>query len=400
MAAATATIPTLPTMTAQPHPDRVRLLPWKVPQRVFDGLALLVITGGAIVRVAEAEDRRWVEVVAAITAITLVAVRRRYPAAVLGIAVVASATVIAVMSRPSILMLAAIVSLYTVAAERPTKDALLGGAFAMFVFFALVLIVIDPGRFEGDALAAIAWPGFATAAGSAVRGARENLAAANERAVRAEAARESEAQRRVVEERLRIARDVHDVVAHHLAVVNVQAGVASHLLDDDPATARTAIDAARSSASTAVSQLGDLLGVLRDPSDPDGPLAPTPDADSIDDLVRSFAASGLTVEHRVTGSPRPLGPTADLAVYRLIQEALTNAHKHGDGSATLEVTAEDRATTVRVTNTIGAGHDVGRSGHGLIGMRERIEAVGGVLDIDDGPGRFVVTATIPNEEST
>ncbi len=387
-------------MTAQPHPDRVRLLPWAVPQRVVDALVLAAIAFGAVVRTLQATDRRWVEVAAGVVAVALVALRRRYPAVVLAVAVVASATVIAVMSRPSILMLAAIVSLYTVAAERPTRDALLGGVFSMVVFTAVVLIVIEPGRFEGGALAAIAWPGFAAAAGSAVRGARENLAAANERAERAEAARESEAQRRVAEERLRIARDVHDLVAHHLAVVNVQAGVASHLLDDDPSTARTAIDTARSSASTAVSQLGDLLGVLRDPTDPDGPLAPTPDAHAIDDLVRSFAASGLEVEHRVSGSPRPLAPTAQVAVYRLIQEALTNAHKHGDGSATLEVVSEDRVTTVRVRNRIGAGHDVGRSGHGLIGMRERIEAAGGVLDIEDGPDRFVVTATIPNEEST
>ena len=209
-----------------------------------------------------------------------------------------------------------------------------------------------------------------------------------------EASRELEGQRRVTEERLRIARDVHDLVAHHIAVINVQSGVAGHVLRSDPDAAETALDAVRDAASTALDELAELLGVLRTAGDLGGPVDPTPDLEAIDDLISSFSASGLRVEHQTSGAPRPLSPSAQIAAYRVVQEALTNAHKHGDGTAAVAQRFDDEALEIVVVNRA-RSEEASGNGYGLIGMRERLEAVGGELSIDRTDGRFTLRALIP-----
>ncbi|MEM9562846.1 MAG: histidine kinase [Actinomycetota bacterium] len=396
-------------MSQQPHPDRVRLLPWSVPPLLVDGVLSACMALGLVVRQLVEED---VDVVVGIAglvaAVAVVVARRRWPVPTLGAAIVGAAVLTVVAGEPTVILMASLIALYHVATLVPWRQALAAGAVTVVAFTVLVIGFLEPGRVDGGLLASIGWPAFAAAIGTAVRASRENLAGAQERARRAEATRELEVERRVVEERLRIARDVHDLVAHHLAVVNVQSGVAAHVLRSDPDAAGTALDAVRSSASTAVSELGELLGVLRDPDGSDGagggvggPVTPTPDLDAIDDLITSFAASGLQVEHRVTGAPRPLTPSAEVAAYRVVQEALTNAHKHGDGSAVVAQGFDADGMTIEVTNRVAPSGSAALdpSGYGLVGMRERVDAVGGRLAVDEASGRFRVRAVLPIRET-
>ena len=180
----------------------------------------------------------------------------------------------------------------------------------------------------------------------------------------------------------------------------MQSGVAGHLRTSDPAAASEALDVVRGAAATVVDELGELLGVLRTRDDAGEPTAPMPNLEAIADLIASFAASGLVVEHETSGTARPLTPSAELAAYRVVQEGLTNAHKYGHGSAKVSITFEPTRLRVRITNRVDSDATVG-NGFGLLGMRERVEAVGGSLLIDaDGPGReFRLEATLPTKQS-
>jgi signal transduction histidine kinase len=242
----------------------------------------------------------------------------------------------------------------------------------------------------------------AAAVGLAVRSQRAAVASAEARARQAEASREEEAERRVTDERLRIARELHDVVAHHISVVNVQAGVARHLLDSRPDQAREALGLVREASRTVLAEMSTVLGLLRTGED-ELPTAPAPGLDQVGALVDSTGRAGLRVAVRTTGEPGRLSELADLTAYRVVQESLTNALKHGTGTADLVLDHGRSAVTVRVCNPVRAGDgrpDLSGGGHGLVGMRERVVAVGGHLTA--GPqadGTFLVTAVIPREDA-
>lgn len=387
-------------MSEQPHPEGVRLLPWAIPDWLVDVLLFGFVIVGVIVRpIVDDHSFGIAEGVAAVLAIVLLLTRRRFPIPTLAIAVITSAIMIAITDRPGVLLIIALISLFTVAQRSPRRTAIVAGVITTAAFVLMITALLRRGAIDGASLAAIAWPAFATAAGSAVRSTRENMAAAEERARRAERSRELEAERRVIEERLRIARDVHDLVAHHIAVINVQSGVAGHLLESDPAAASRAVGVVRDAASTVVDQLGELLGVLRSADDAGDPTSPTPDLAAVDDLISSFAASGLSISDERSGTPRPLSGSAELAAYRVVQEALTNAHKYGDGTASITRRFDDDGLHIVVSNPIGDGSRSG-NGFGLIGMRERVEAVGGtiVANPSDGGRRFEVTADLPQKD--
>ena len=393
-------------MNAQPHPDGVRLLPWAIPDWLIDATLIVFAIAGFFGRPfvdnSSIDTTEWISLA---VAIVLLLTRRRYPRQTLAVAIAASAVVIEVTGRPPVLFPIALIALFTVALQFPRRIAILAGAISTASFLLMITALLRSGFVDGAGLASIAWPAFAAAAGAAVRSTRLNVAAAEERAVYAEASRELEAQRRVVEERLRIARDVHDLVAHHIAVVNVQAGVARHLLETDPAAAGRSLDIARNAASTVVDELGELLSVLRSPDDADDPTTPTPNLAAIDDLISSFAASGLVIRDDRSGTSRPLSGSAELAAYRVVQEALTNAHKYGDGTASVALRFDDNGLHIAVSNPVGdAGNGNGNgngNGFGLIGMHERVEAVSGTLEAGlsaDGR-RFEIAASIPRKDS-
>ncbi|GAA3464719.1 sensor histidine kinase [Saccharothrix longispora] len=219
-------------------------------------------------------------------------------------------------------------------------------------------------------------------------------------AERAERAAESAA-RAVAEERVRIARELHDVVAHHMSVISLQAGLASYVLDTDLATARKAIDTVGRTSREALTEMRRLLDVLR--VDQDGDYRPQPGLSDLDELVDRARDAGLTVEVRVTGDTRPLPPGPDLCAYRVAQESLTNVLKHAAAArALVELDYGQQTLTLKVTDdgATAAPHRVPVTSHGIRGMRERAELYGGVLTA--GPragGGFGVVLRLPLEDS-
>ncbi|WP_262062846.1 sensor histidine kinase [Streptomyces sp. STR69] len=210
-----------------------------------------------------------------------------------------------------------------------------------------------------------------------------------DRAERAQAAR-----RRADEERLRMARELHDVLAHSISVINVQAGVGLALLDSDPEQARTALTTIKAASKEALGEIRQVLDSLRAPGD--APRAPAPGLDRLPELVQQAASAGLTVE--VEGTPPRLPPGTDLAAFRVVQEALTNVVRHsGSRHARVHVGHDSRELRLRIDDDGPAtGTDAGGSGNGLAGMRERAAALGGTIEAGPRPeGGFRVLAVLP-----
>ncbi|WP_376772516.1 sensor histidine kinase [Streptomyces zagrosensis] len=320
--------------------------------------------------------------------------RRRMPRTVLAATTVMSMLGI-VCSRegtvpPSQLAISVVVALYTVAASTDRHTTWRIGAATVVLLTGTVMIFGVSPWYAQENLGIFAWTGMAAAAGDAVRSRRAFVAAIEERAIRAERTREEEARRRVAEERLRIARELHDVVAHHIALVNVQAGVASHIMDSRPDQAKQALAHVREASRSALGELRATVGLLRQYGDPEAPTEPAPGLGVLDQLIDGFVRSGLrvTVEAASRREPGPLVtdaaevakvsgdlPTAvDLTAYRVIQEALTNVHKHAGPAAAaevhiirqhdeLEITVIDDGGTSGVANAGTGGADgVGSSG--------------------------------------
>jgi signal transduction histidine kinase len=257
-------------------------------------------------------------------------------------------------------------------------------------------------------LGLVAWTGLAAAAGDAVRSHKAYLAATEERAERAERTREQEAARRVAEERLRIARDLHDAVAHHIALVNAQAGAALYVLDQRPDQARTALGHIQEASRYALDELRATVGLLRQSGDPTAPLEPAPGLERLEELARSFQSAGLKVTIAMNGQQRPVSTAVDMTAYRIVQEALTNVHKHAAvDAASVEIAYLPDRLCITVDNEQGRGvvrngdadrdrDDEHANGFGLIGMRERVAVVGGRLDAHArAQGGYRVAAQLP-----
>ena len=228
---------------------------------------------------------------------------------------------------------------------------------------------------------------------------RANVAALRERAERAEQTRAAEAQRAVAEERTRIARELHDVVAHSMSVMLVQTGAARRVLDTDPAQATAALEAVEATGRDAMKEMRRLLGVLREDTAP-STLAPQPSLDGLEALAQQFTEAGLDVTLEVEGTERTLPAGVELSAYRIVQEALTNALKHaGPGvSVVVKVRAAGDDLEVQVVDDGrgAAAQGNGSGGHGVLGMRERADVCGGELVA--GPragGGFEVRARLP-----
>jgi signal transduction histidine kinase len=232
--------------------------------------------------------------------------------------------------------------------------------------------------------------------GEATRNRRAWAEEVRARLRRAEEDRDREADRRVAEERLRIARDMHDVLAHTVAAINVQAGVAADAIDSAPDRSRAALATIRRQSRDAIAELQAAVGVLRD--GPDGaPRGPAPGLAQIDGLVESARAAGVRVEVSLSGVARPLPATVDLTAYRIVQESLTNVVRHARAStAIVSVGFEPDAVVLDVRDDGRGDVNGAATGHGLLGMRERVSAVGGTLDAGAGPdGGFRVRARLP-----
>jgi signal transduction histidine kinase len=219
-----------------------------------------------------------------------------------------------------------------------------------------------------------------------------------ERVVEAARIREEEALRRASEERLRIARELHDALGHHLSLINVQSGVALHLNADLPEQVRTSLAAIREASKEGLTELRSVLDILRQEGER-APRSPTSTLARLDDLVSQAAAAGLEVRAETEGDVRPLPFGVDVAAFRVVQEALTNVTRHARGaSATVRVSYEDRELTVQVDDDGRGSRADGTAGAGtgIVGMRERVGALGGELQAGPRPdGGFRVRARLP-----
>ncbi|MGJ5897499.1 sensor histidine kinase [Streptomyces sp. V2] len=298
-------------------------------------------------------------------------------------------------------VMSAVVALFTVAASTDRSTTLRLGVLTVTVLTGAAMLAGPLPWYAQENLGIFAWTGIGATAGDAVRSRRAVVQAIRDRAERAERTREEEARRRVAEERLRIARDLHDVVAHHIALVNVQAGVAAHVMDKRPDQAKEALAHVREASRSALNELRATVGLLRQSGDPEAPTEPAPGLGRLDELADTFRNAGLKVEVARADQDTTLPAAVDLAAYRVIQEALTNVQKHAGGDAKAEVSVVRVGPNVEITvldNGAPPEDRPGESGggHGLLGMRERVTALRGTLTT--GPrygGGFRVHAILP-----
>jgi signal transduction histidine kinase len=325
------------------------------------------------------------------------AVRRRYPVTVLAVVTLATAIYQATFNPPSVLMFAPLLAVYTVGAHRDRTTLLVSALATAIALIGSQLIGSGAENFWPTLVSTGALVAVAGAFGDATRVQRAYVAAVEQRAAEAERTREEEAHRRVDEERLRIARELHDVVAHSLSIIAVQSGAAAHVIDSDPAQARRSLDAIRLTSKEALDELRSMLGVLRAEGDADAPLAPVPGLARIEDLAAPVRAAGYEVRVVTQGSLIDVPTLVDASAYRVVQEALTNVVRHaGPASVDVTVSRDTESLSVSVEDD-GAGPSGELSaGHGLAGMRERVTALGGTFSA--GPrsgGGFAVRASIP-----
>ena len=336
----------------------------------------------------------------ALAAAAVLTARRRAPVATLA---VSGALVLALLAvdhtAGAAAMFAPAVALYSVGLTRGRIHQLAAGLAAVAAVVATDVFLAGDEAFRFATLGHAALVAVPLLAAEAVRNRRSYVALLLERLELAERTREEEARRRVEQERLRIARDLHDAVAHSLTTIKVQAGVAAHLLDRDPGNARDALLTIEGASHEALDELRAIVGILREHDGEGAPLDPAPTLDAVSALVERERTRGLDVSLEIRGKRPPQVPEAvQLAAYRIIQESLTNARRHAAGApARVGLSFDPDRLLITVENGTGAtrnGSGTG-AGVGVIGMQERATAVGGALRATSSPDGFRVAAELP-----
>jgi signal transduction histidine kinase len=378
-------------------------------------LAALVLVAGLISLTAEPTPANptptdALAVVLVVVGFGALALRRRYPIAVLVVATVCAIVYVVRDYPDNGLPVIALMALYTVASHRPRRVWVT--AVTIFLVILGISAVTHPNEVNlVDLVGNVAIFGIAAVFGDSVRLRKAYTGALEARAAALERSQQTEAKRAVAEERLRIARELHDVVAHAMSVVAVQSGVGAHVIDSDPAEAKRILENVKVTSREALDEMRRLLGVLRrQESDGDGPvldLAPVPGLHGVEGLAQSLREAGVPVQVQVSGTRIDVPPGVDLCAFRIVQEALTNVLRHaGPARALVDVEYRPGAVTVRVTDDgRGAAAAVASvasgGGHGLLGMRERVAVFGG--ELTTGPhvgGGFRVSATLPFERTS
>ncbi|MYW04251.1 sensor histidine kinase [Streptomyces sp. SID3343] len=393
----------------KPLSDWMPCRPWTT-ETILIGLVLLCVVGGSLAQPKQGNTTGTPDAlnlsIGAVSCLLLLG-RRRWPLWVLVATVASQVFFLAAGGPDGPILMPTMVALYTLAARGQIRRSvwLASGVAITHTVMRIGLTpesILSPEKF----LAGI-WMYLPVAIGEAVRAKRAYWTEVQARLARAEHEREDEARRRVTAERMRIARELHDVVAHSIAMINIQAGVAAHVIDKDVPQAKEALIHIKVASRDALSELRTTLGVLRQDGDSDVPTEPTPGVDGVEALVASYRNAGLPVSLEESGETRTPPAPVGLALYRIVQESLTNAMKHGgDGaSAIVRVVYGERSVEVDVVDD-GRGTPVPRqgraadgTGHGLLGMRERAAAVGGSLAVGPGPtGGFSVHAVLPHHK--
>ncbi len=348
----------------------------------------------------------------------LIAALRRWPLPVLAAATLANTTVMAAGNAPLPFGIILGLASFLAASRLPRRVSIPAAAASAAAIGGALVCAALTARHASVAVEAVEAflplvAGWFT--GDSVAARRRYLAGLAEQAERSRAAEVERARQQVREERVRIARELHDVVAHTLTVMTVQAGVGRHLMARRPEAASTALESIETIGRTAQEELRVVLGLLRDEENGTAALAPAPRLVDIKELVETVRASGTAVDLHVSGTDRPLSAALELSVYRVVQEALTNVVKHAPGAcAAVYLTVSDREIRLDVTDDGGlagppgpsvdgarpacAGERQAGPGHGIVGMRERIAAFGGRLAAEPLADRgFRVTAQVPVE---
>lgn len=343
------------------------------------------------------EELDWTGALLAVCSAAPLLVWRRAPRAVLLITVTA-AVALAGLGYPLALALGPAAALYLLAASRDDDDpwgrADTAAAVASFLAY-LGASALGDGEFPGSELVhtGLAWS-VAWFAGERTRLRHEHIAELAERAQRTEREAERERLLAIAEERARIARDLHDSAGHAINVIAVRAGTAR--MRNEPERSRAALEEIEELARGTAGEIDQFVGTLRDRASANGGVDAPPGLASLDSLVAGHAAAGLDVAVTREGEPRRLEGAVDQAAYRILQEALTNAGRHGHGAARVALAFGDASLELTITNPApSASAPRSSGGQGLIGMRERVALLGGSLDAERANGTFRVRARIP-----
>lgn len=400
----------LPHRPGGPITQRLRALrghPW-VSDVLITGFTILAVIGGALAQPKGhspviGHPNAFNLVLAVVTCLPLL-FRRRHPVVVLALTEAGQFVYLLADGREGSILVPTLIAMYTVASREGLRRSLWIASAVAVGHTMIRLVVLGTAFLRPENYLAAVWLYLPVAVGEAVRAKRAYWAEVQARLARADREREEEARRRVTAERMRIARELHDVVAHSIAMINIQAGVAAHVIDQDSGQAKQALVHIKEASRDALAELRTTLGVLRQDGDTDTPTEPTPGAEGIGALVQSFRTAGLPVLLEVTGEQRPLPAPVGLALYRIVQESLTNAVKHAGPGAEAKVRILYLAHSVRLEvadNGRGSPDAVAGdgTGHGVLGMRERATAVGGTLGVGPRGGErgFLVTAELPTD---
>jgi len=367
--------------------------------------AAVLLLAGAIVGVGVAlradVSARPLALALALAATAVLVLRRRAPTATLA---VSGGLVLALFAvdhaAGAVAVIAPAIALYSLALSRGRIHlvaAVVGAAIAVVI----AEIFLAGGHAHALTLQTathVALVAIPVLAAEALRNRRSIIELLHERLELAERTREQEARRRAEQERLRIARDLHDVVAHTLTTINVQAGVAAHLLERDTSNARAALVSIEAASHDALQELRAILGVLREPGDGKAPLEPAPGLAAVEAVIEQARGSGGEVGFEVEGQqPERVPDAVQLAAFRIAQESLTNSRHHAPGApATVTLAYAGDRLRLTIENEIRNGDGSGSSdGVGIVGMRERAAALGGTLQAGRAGDRFVVAAELP-----
>jgi signal transduction histidine kinase len=381
--------------------EAIRRHPWWTDSLLALGLTVISVGSVVFARTRYGFAAPRLEAVAVLFTTVPIALRRYRPLAVLAVTVIAQ-TLILIFARESQVPLGVIVALYTVGAYCERRVSIRAAGWAALPI--AVGLVVNNGPHAGRVIPELAVFAIAWVVGDNVRTRRAYLAELEARAARLEREREEKADRAVTEERARIARELHDVIAHNVSVMVVQAAAGEDVFDEDPGKARESLAAVASTGRAALTELRRLLGVIRAEDDRGEPAyAPQPGIEHIDVLVGQVRETGLGVELSVLGEARHLPEGVGLCAYRIVQEALTNTLKHADASTAqvhLRYVADALELEVRDDGRGSTSLNGETAGQGLIGMRERVALFGGELTAGPRSGRgYEVRARLPLEDA-
>lgn len=353
-------------------------------------LVAVVVRGALLVR-----DGRVAEVVVLAAVAVVLALRRRHLRVATGVVCVLSVVAAALGADPTVYAVLTCAALFSAAMHVRGRSVPALAVVVLVVQSLTIAAAGDGATLLVSFLTVTTWTALALVLGSAVRANLDYVLALEHEAAAVRAARASETARHITDERLRIARDLHDAVAHSIAAINVQAGAAERHLRADPGRAEESLQQVRGASRAVLLELRDIVAVLRSGAPADDQVTGRASASGVPALLAEAAARGDEVVADVDVDLDGLDPAVGAALYRVVQEALTNAHRHGAGGVTVAVADEGDAVAVHVSNPVADLRSRRAAGYGLVGMRERVEQAGGSLELRADAGSFSVHAWLP-----